>query len=164
MADFRSAAGAALAILLAGCVSYTGSGLQMGHSTAAEVEAAMGQPDHRLTKPDGSGVLYFSRGPAGRHNYAATLGPDGRLRSIEQLLTHENVAKLVPGKLTKKDVVELIGPSKLASTMPRQERDVWQYRRIERDERRILWVQFSYDGVLREVLDMPDVEVDAFSM
>ncbi|MBI3376581.1 MAG: hypothetical protein HY017_33105 [Betaproteobacteria bacterium] len=164
MKELCSAAGAALALVLAGCASYSGSGLQAGKATAADVEASMGKPDGRLAKPDGSSVLYFSRGPAGRQNFAATLGPDGRLKSIEPLLTGENVAKLVPGRLTKKDVLALIGPSVVISRLTRQQRDVWEYRRMERDEARILWVQFSDDGVLREVLDMHDAVVDGFNM
>src|SRR5471030_3092873 len=89
-------------LAVAGCVSFAGRGLVPGSATVAQVEGAMGAPDARVAKPDGSSVLYYSRNPVGRHNYAVTVGPDGVLRSIEQRLTRANMDKLVPGTMTMK--------------------------------------------------------------
>ena len=101
----RAESGAAVAVvsamlLLGGCVSYDGRGLIAGQSTAAEVEASMGRPAERLAKADGGSVLYYPRGPSGRHTYAVSLAADGRLQGIDQRLTHANAMKLMVGSST----------------------------------------------------------------
>lgn len=107
----RGAASAIAALVLLGaCASFDGRGLVPGKSIATEVEALMGPPAQRLSLPAGETALYFSRLPAGRAMYVATIGPDGVLRSLEQRLTRENMAKLIPGSSTMKEVRELFGP------------------------------------------------------
>jgi hypothetical protein len=44
--------------------------------------------------------------------------------------------------------------------MDRQRRDVWEYPWRNVEEKRILWLQLSYDGVVREVTEMHDFESD----
>jgi hypothetical protein len=70
---------AVVAIVLAGCASYSGRGLAPGQSSAAEVEAVMGQPAERSRSANGEAVLWFPRFPFGRESYAARIGPDGKL-------------------------------------------------------------------------------------
>jgi len=153
---------ALLAIVAAGCVSFDGRGLVPGSTSAAQVEAAMGAPDARVARPDGSSVLYYSRNPIGRHSYAVTVGPDGQMRSIEQRLTRAYMDKLVPGTMTKKDVLELFGPPYpgTVATSPFSKREIWEYKWLEVDDKRVLWVQFSPDGVLREYANSHDFGAD----
>lgn len=151
------------AALLCGCASYDGRGLQPGKSTAAEVEALMGPPAERRPTADGGGVAYFTRAPVGRHTYAATFGPEGRLLSMEQVLTYANAGKLAPGTTTRKEVRELLGPPGVVSSLPRQQREVWEYKWLYYDEKRVLWVQFSADGIVREAINMHDYESDPVS-
>lgn len=151
------------AALLCGCASYDGRGLQPGKSTAAEVEALMGPPAERRVSAEGGSVAYFTRGPLGRHTYAATYGPDGVLRSIEQVLTYENANKLVPGTTTRQQVRELFGPPGEVSRLPRQQREVWEYKWLYYDDKRVLWVQFSDDGIVREAINMHDFAADPVS-
>ena len=68
----------------------------------------------------------------------------------------ENIARLVSGKSTTAEVREIFGPPKRAVRMHRQQRDGWAYNSRSYDEYRVLWVQFSDDGLVREVLDMLD--------
>lgn len=151
---------AAAAALLAGCASFDGRGLVPGRSGAAEVEALMGAPAGRISLPNGDSVLYFSRQPAGRAMYAVTLAPDGVMKSIEQRITRRNFSKIVAGAWTKKEVRELLGPPPLAGRLPFKPSEWWEYKFREYPdyEYRVLWVQFSEDGVVREVLDMRDPE------
>ena len=95
---------------IAGCASYDGRGLVPGASTAAQVEAVMGKPAERVSRPDGGAVLYYPRNPIGRHTYAITLGSDGVMRGIDQRLTLDNINRLVSGKTTSKEVREMFGP------------------------------------------------------
>ena len=148
-----------LALLLVGCASYDGRGLVPGKATAAEVEALMGQPAQRVVKPDGGSVLYYPRGPAGRESYAALLGPDGRLQAIEQRLTDANLAQIVLGTTTARQVRELLGPPPTTSHLPRLARDVWEYKMGDNAVTYVLWVQSSADGIVREVYKVEDPEI-----
>lgn len=152
----------AAASLIAGCASYDGRGLVPGASTASQVEAVMGKPAERISKADGGAVLYYPRNPVGRHTYAVTLGPDGVMRSIDQRLTLENVNRLVSGKTTSKEVREMFGPPDPYSVthFPLMERDVWEYKWLDYDDKRVLWVHFSKDGILREVINTHDFGAD----
>lgn len=148
--------------LVAGCASYDGRGLLPGGSTGAQVEALMGTPSAKVSRPDGSTVLYFSRNPVGRHAYAVTLGPDGVMRSIDQRLTLANINKLVAGKTTSAEARDLFGPPNPSSVgyLPLMQRDVWEYKWLDYDDRRVIWLHFSRDGVLREVINSHDFGAD----
>lgn len=145
-------------LLVAGCASFDGRGLVEKGASPAEVEALMGPPAARVAKADGGSVLYYPRLPIGRNSYAVTLGSDAKVRGIEQLLTMENISRLKPGEMSAREVRELIGPPipSLVSRLSRQQRDVWEYPWMDYSERRILVVQFSDDGVLREVINLSD--------
>jgi hypothetical protein len=150
-----------LALGLSACASYDGRGLVPGQSTAADVETLMGAPTERIAQANGDTLLFYSRLPFGRRMYAATIGSDGRLRGMDQRLTYQSIAKLVPNTSSAKEVRELLGPPYRAVRMNLQERDVWEYPWQNYDDRRILWVQFSYDGVVREVIELHDLESDS---
>ena len=148
---------ALVAALLAGCASYDGSGLIAGQSRAADVEAQMGPPDEKRAVAGGGSVWFYTR-PSGGHSFAVQLGPDGVLQGIENRLTSENIAKLAIGTTRREDVRALLGLPHFVSRLDRQQREVWEYKRLEVTERRVLWVQFSEDGVVREVLDSLDYD------
>ena len=160
MATVRAYCGALVFALLAGCASYDGRGLVPGKSTGAEVEALMGAPALRVANADGSNTWLFPRGPGGRHTYAVAVGADGVMRGIEQRLTLENVKKLMPGQSTAKQVRELMGPPNLIARAAFKPLDVWEYRTMHYQEKRVLWVEFSDDGIVRGVIEMHDFESD----
>jgi hypothetical protein len=149
------------AVLLAGCASYDGHGLIPGKSTAAEVAQLMGPPAERISAPGGDSVWFYPRGPAGRHTYAVRVAPDGVMRAIEQRLTVENLQKLVAGETTAGDVRALFGPPYRITRLDRQERDVWEYRMFNQVQIPYnLFVQYSADGIVREVLFLRDPSQD----
>lgn len=148
-----------LALLGTGC-ALDGRGLEPGKARLADVESAMGAPAERIARPDGSTQLYYTRLPEGRRMYVATVGPDGVLRSMDQRLTSENIKKISPNSTTAKEVRELLGPPWRVVRMPRQNLDSWEYPWQNVEDRRILWVNLSSDGVVREVVEMHDYESD----
>jgi hypothetical protein len=148
------------AALLSACASYSGSSLVAGKSTAAEVEALMGQPAERVEKPGGGSVLYYPRGPMGRETYAVVLGADGKVQAVEQRLTDANIARLVLGTTTAREVRELFGPPADTTRFPRLQRDVWEYHMDPISMPYLLAVQFSDDGIVREVFKMKDYSVE----
>jgi len=146
--------------LLQGCASYSGSSLIAGKSTAAEVEALMGNPAQRIETPGGGSVLYYPRGPFGRVTYAVVLGADGTVQAVEQRLTDENIAKLVLGTTTTKEARELFGPPSMVRRFPRLQRDIWEYPMGEMSMPYILYVQSSYDGIVREAFKLKDYSAE----
>lgn len=147
--------------LLAGCASYDGSSLIAGKSTAADVEQLMGPPAEKIVEPAGDAVWFYPRGPMGRQTYAVRVAPNGLVRGVEQRLTVENMQKLVAGETTAKDVRALFGPPSRVTRLDRQQRDVWEYpMKNQIDVDHSLFVQFSYDGILREALFLRDPKYD----
>jgi hypothetical protein len=142
-----------VAVLAAGCASHDGSSLIAGKSTAAEAEALMGPPAERLETADGGRTLYY---PRGRQTYAVEVGRDGLVRAVTPRLTQQNLKALVAGSSSTKDVRAVLGPPDRVTRMSRLERDVWEYPYRNYEEYRVIWVQFSQDGIVREVLDMLD--------
>ena len=147
-------------LLVAGCASFDGRTLVPGKAGAKEVTALMGVPALELKRPNGDTWLYFTRYPFGRATFVATIGPDGVLRGIEQRLNYRDIYKVKQG-MRADEVRELLGPPREIMRLPRQQRDVWEYPwRHAVKELRMLWVQFSDDGVVREVIEMHDYEND----
>ena len=152
----RPSAVCLLAALVAGCAAFDGSGLVPGKSTESEVRALMGPPSQTLELPQGEKALYFSRLPDGRMMFVATIGSDGMLRTLDQRLTRQNIAWLQVGTSTKNDVLGFFGPPGNVGRYPRLEREWWEYKFFDYQDRRSLTVQFSDDGIVREVIDMRD--------
>lgn len=145
-----------LALATAACASFDGRGLQPGASMS-EVDALMGPAADKRTM-GGETWLYYPRQPYGYATYVARFDAGGGLLALEQRLTDENIAKVVRDKSTTEQVRELFGPPYTAVNFPRMQRDIWEYR--YRSERSTvpyaLYVQFSPDGVAREVWTMSD--------
>ena len=148
------------ALLLAACASYDGRGLVPGKSSEAEVVALMGKPAQTLQGPGGGKLLYFSRLPFGRDIYKATIGPDGVLRSLEQTLMRPNISRIAVNSTTADQVRELLGPPYRITREPFKPWNTWEYPWRLVDEKRILWVSFSDDGIVRDVIEMHDFESD----
>jgi hypothetical protein len=143
--------------LIAGCASYSGRGLVPGQSTAAEIEALMGPAAERRAGAGGETVLYFPRQPNGRETFAARLGTDGRLLTIEQRLTEANLTKLRAGATRADDVRDLFGPPFEVHRFAGLQREAWTYKMYGEGYRpKDLYVQFSPDGVMREAMMVDD--------
>ena len=152
----RAAAGLAL-VFLTGCASF--GSLVPGQTTAAQVEAALGAPDERQALADGGSVWFYAC-PVGRRTHAVTLDRAGVVRAHEERLTRENMDRLRAGDWNTARVRALFGPPHAVARLDRQMRDVWEYNWTEVTDLRVLWVQFSYDGVVRELLEMHDFRTD----
>ena len=144
-------------LFMAGCASYDGRSLVPGTSRAADVQALMGEPAEKLAAGNGDTVWFYPRLPAGRQTYAVRLSPGGVVLGVEQRLTEANLRNIVAGTTTMKDVRLLLGPPFRTVRFERQQRLVWDYPMY--DDMRAesnLSVQFSYDGIVREVLLLKD--------
>lgn len=117
------------ALLLAGCASYSGSGLKPGEASLEDVLRVMGQPAMRWQEPDGRLQLAYPRGPMGVHSYMAFIGADGRLQRIENVMDRSAFSRIRAG-MGKEQVLRILGPSWPGWTVYFKARDelVWEWR------------------------------------
>lgn len=124
--------------------------LKPGQSTESEVRALMGKPDMEWPNPDGSRTLEFSRQPEGMTCYMATLGPDGILARMEQVLTEENFARVKPG-MDKEAIRRILGKPRAQHRYAMAPEEIWEWKigtHITRDK--YFNVHFNLDGRVRE--------------
>jgi hypothetical protein len=140
-----------LALGLSACVGLTGPALVPGESRASAIDARLGRVTEVHYLADGETVRYYSRQPWGHQTFAARLGADGRLRTLEQVMTEDNVARLHAGVSRMPEVRDVLGPPYSVDNYPRMEREVWSYKQAFNSQRKDLIVQFSPDGVAREI-------------
>jgi hypothetical protein len=149
----RHALAAGLALLLAACASNDGRGLIPGQSSEQDVQTIMGKPAETQALANGDKLYWYPQLPWGHVSYAARVSADGRLVSWEQRLTEENTSKIVRGQTTSKEVHDLLGPPWQPQRYDRMERDIWTYPMRVAGHHLPKWyvVQFSYDGIAREI-------------
>jgi hypothetical protein len=85
--------------------------LEEGVATEADVRARFGEPEKiwdaadlaktpmppdAVTAP-GARTFEYNRQPAGNVNYMITIGPDGKMSALRQVLSPQNFAKVLPG-------------------------------------------------------------------
>ena len=83
--------------LFAGCDAQRISELQPGQSTEADVRDRFGIPENTWAEPGGGHTLEYNRQPAGTENFMITVGADGKLVAVRQVLTPDNFARVQPG-------------------------------------------------------------------
>jgi outer membrane protein assembly factor BamE (lipoprotein component of BamABCDE complex) len=148
MAAMKRLVSAALALLMAGCASFNGYTLRPGISSEAEVLSVMGTPAMEIAKEDGTRDLVYPRGPLGTQTFMATVGRDGVLRGIRPVLTDEVLNRIRPG-LTRKEILEMIGPPGETMHFARSNTTAWDYRWVDAwGYRAIFSVTFDADGIV----------------
>ena len=91
---------------LAGCAGPNafapGSGI-------VDVRARVGTPTDIRFDRNGDELWEYARGPLGYETYLVRVGTDGKVKEVSQILTDDQLAKIVPGTMTKADVRNLLG-------------------------------------------------------
>jgi len=146
---------ATLPLALAACASFQTP--QPGE-TAEAVESRLGRPT--ATYPDGADTLLeYATGPSGQLTFMARIGPDGRLKSYEQVLTAEKFATIKPRKDNKETVLHTFGRPSERLRFASVDGDVWAYRYKEQlawDS--MMYVEFDRSGVVQALVNGPDPE------
>jgi len=145
----------AAALLLSACASVLRQAPDPGDS-AEVVQAKMGAPTGVYQDGDDR-VLEYATGPMGQFTYMARLGPDGRLRSYEQVLTGEKFATIKIDQATHADVLRIVGRPAEQSRVAMHNYEVWSYRYKEAGVwNSLMHVHFDAQGVVRQMLNGPD--------
>jgi hypothetical protein len=115
--------------LIVGCDPQHISELEEGVSTEADVRARFGEPEMVWDTPAGR-VLEYNRQPAGQKNYMITIGDDGRMSALRQVLTPGNFAKVRPG-MAVEEVRRLLGKPARRTPYPLRSQTVWEWRWLQ---------------------------------
>ncbi len=107
-AVFRMATALILAFAVAGCDPQKIRELEEGLSSEADVRARFGEPEKIWEAPDDGRILEYNRQPEGAKNYMITIGADGKMSALRQVLTPQNFARVVPGMMME-DVRRMLG-------------------------------------------------------
>jgi outer membrane protein assembly factor BamE (lipoprotein component of BamABCDE complex) len=120
----------AVILLLAGCDPQRISELEEGETTEADVRARFGQPEQVWDGPAGARILEYNRQPAGQKNYMITIGADGRMSALRQVLHPGNFARVLPGMMME-DVRKLLGKPARVTPYALKDETAWDWRYLE---------------------------------
>ena len=122
------------------------NGIVAGQSTEDDVRATAGQPEMIWENEGGTRQLEYPRGPEGTSTWMVTIGPDGHVQKIEQVLTAENFGRVRVGQ-TKDDIRRMLGKPGKVEVFKLKQEEVWGYRWMESaTERAFFNVHFGPDG------------------
>jgi len=137
---------AAALFSLAGCDQQRIAKLEEGVSTEADVRRQFGEPKAVFNEADGSRTFEYPRQPAGQTNYFITIGADGKMSALRQVLKPAEFAKVTPG-LDKTDVRKLLGrPAKTQRFDLKPDEEHWEWRWLDGQQSKIFNVTFDKDG------------------
>ncbi|MDB5741956.1 MAG: putative lipoprotein [Polaromonas sp.] len=126
---------------LAGCDQQRITELEEGVATEADVRARFGEPEKIWEARDmaslplpgaaaepGARTLEYNRQPSGQVNYMITIGPDGKMSALRQVLTPQNFARVLPG-MSMEQVRKMLGkPMKVTPyALKRETHYDWRY-------------------------------------
>jgi len=132
-------------LLMFGCDSQKIAELEEGVATEADVRARFGTPEAIYEEPNGDRTFEYPRQPAGQTNYMISIGPDGRMTSLRQVLKPANFAKVTPGT-EKAQVRRLLGMPAKVQPFKLKDEEVWDWRFVDGQESRIFSVTFNGAG------------------
>lgn len=117
------------ALWLAACDPQAIKELEEGVATEADVVQRFGQPERVWPEAGGAKTFEYNRQPEGLRNYMITIGPDGRMSALRQVLTPDNFRRVQPG-MGVEDVRRMLGKPAKQTTYPIKGETVyiWRFR------------------------------------
>lgn len=113
-----------LMIGLSACDVQRIAELEEGVATEGDVRMKFGEPEKIWEGANGAKIFEYNRQPAGARNYMITIGTDGKMSALRQVLTPENFAKIQPG-MAMEEVRRMLGkPMKIT---PFELQKTWHY-------------------------------------
>ncbi|KAB2895716.1 MAG: outer membrane protein assembly factor BamE [Burkholderiaceae bacterium] len=143
-------AAAALGLLaLTGCDPQRISELEEDVSTEADVRDRFGVPENVWQEPDGSHTLEYNRQPAGHQNYMITIGPNGKMAALRQVLAPHNFEKVQPG-MAQDQVRRMLGKPAKRTTYELKQETEWDWNWTDAPTRDMVFtVVFGPDGLVK---------------
>jgi SmpA / OmlA family len=148
-----------MVLFFAACVAGCGGARSVvpGQSTEADVRAAMGAPRETRVDANGDLIWEYPTGPEGMTNYSVRMGADRKVKSVTQLVTEEQLDKIVVGKTKRDEVRQLLGKPALETVY--YVGPTWYWRHMKGGTQPgYLVVTFNPDGTVGSkisIIDMP---------
>jgi hypothetical protein len=133
--------------LLGGCA--TPRSLVPGQSTEADVHRRLGSPTDTRIDRNGERIWEYATGPEGFETYHVRFGADGKVKEVTQVLSEEQLEKVVPGSTNQADVRLLLGRPMDETTYMPGLTWTWRYMRIGSIPGWLI-VTFNPDGTVRD--------------
>jgi hypothetical protein len=95
-------------LALTGCDAQRIAELEEGVATEADVKARFGEPEKVWDGAAGLRVFEYNRQPNGTQNFMISIGADGKMTALRQVLNAANFAKITPG-MALMDVRRMLG-------------------------------------------------------
>ncbi len=154
--------GLLLVALLGACDQQAISELEEGVSTEADVRQRFGTPEAVWDGPDGAQIYEYNRQPAGYQNYQITIGADGKMSALRQVLTPRNFALVQPG-MAMEEVRRMLGkPMKITPFDLKKETHYdWRYHDGPNEsDSKIFTVIFNPDLRVVSTMSVPDPDLE----
>lgn len=138
---FSGCVALSLVITVAGCDPQRIAELEEGVATETDVRARFGEPEKIWLASDmastpspgaaaapGARTFEYNRQPAGMVNYMITIGPDGRMSALRQVLSPQNFTKITQ-RMPVEQVRKILGkPMKVTPYAAQQQTHYeWRY-------------------------------------
>jgi outer membrane protein assembly factor BamE (lipoprotein component of BamABCDE complex) len=147
---------------LMACDQQAISELEEGVSTEADVRERFGAPEAVWDGPDGAQIYEYNRQPAGYQNYQITIGADGKMAALRQVLNERTFAEITPG-MPMEAVRRLLGkPMKITTFALKQETHYdWRWRNGPNEsDSQVFTVVFNPDLRVVSTLSVRDPDLD----
>jgi hypothetical protein len=136
--------------------------LEEGVSTEADVRLRFGEPEHIWPEADGARTFEYNRQPAGHRNYMITIGTDGKMAALRQVLTPHNFARIQPG-MPMPDVRRLLGKPMQTVPFPQQQETHADWRYLDgpnTSDSKIFTVVYGADAKVIRTFSVRDPSLD----
>lgn len=133
-------------LALIGCDQQKIARLEEGVATEGDVRKQFGEPQATYNEADGAKTFEYSRQPEGQVAWMITIGVDGKMSALRQVLKPTEFAKVMPG-LDKAQVRRLLGkPAKTAKYDLKPDEEHWDWRWLDGQLPKLFSVTFDRDG------------------
>jgi outer membrane protein assembly factor BamE (lipoprotein component of BamABCDE complex) len=133
-------------LALVGCDPQKIAKLEEGVASEADVRKQFGEPHATYAEADGGKTFEYSRQPEGQVAYMITIGADGKMSALRQVLKPAEFAKIQPG-MDKAAVRRMLGrPFKTARYDLKPDEEHWDWRWLDGQVAKIFSVAFNRDG------------------
>ena len=149
-------------LLLIGCDPQRIAELEEGVSTEADVRAKFGEPEKVWDGANGVRIFEYNRNPAGHKNYMISIGTDGKMAALRQVLTAENLAKVQPGMMME-EVRKMLGKHMKVTPYPLKNQTHYDWRWMDgpnASDSKVFTAVFSSDLRVVSTGSMRDPDLD----
>jgi outer membrane protein assembly factor BamE (lipoprotein component of BamABCDE complex) len=138
----------AAVLVISGCDQKKISELEEGVATEADVRARFGEPAAIYTEEGGARTFEYPRQPEGQVNYMITIGSDGKMSALRQVLKEASFVKVLPG-MDKAQLRRLLGRPAKTQVYELKQQEVWDWRfREANNESKLFSVTLDKNGVV----------------